>query len=181
MFVDDEAVLWLRRDGSCANLARQYAYHYLPGGFAGIDRLGRRASADSTLRGPIRAELERAIAGSPYNEREQAIAGNMALLEGRWADAVQHFDEAARQQPNEPAVLDRKGLAHFYAGDLAGAERAFRAAARAPGGYPLADLRQGQLLAARGKRDDARRAYERSLARHPELTEARDSLEAMRR
>jgi tetratricopeptide (TPR) repeat protein len=181
VFVDDEGVLWLRRDGSCASLARQHAYHYLPGGFTGIDLLGQRAAADTALRGPIRAEVERAIASSPYNERAQAIAGNMALLEGRWADAVEHFDEAARQQPNEAMVLDRQGLSHFYAGDLAGAERAFHAAGRAAGTYPMADLRQGQLLAARGKRDEARKAYERSLARHPEITEARDSLQAMTR
>ena len=179
VFVDDEGVLWLRRNGSCAQQAREYAYHYLPGGFAAIDRMGEMADRDSTLRGPIGAELERAIASSPYNERAQALAGNLALVEGRFADACRHFDQAAREQPNESAVLDRQGLVHLYAGDLAGAERAFRAAGRAPGAYPLADLRAGQLLAARGKRDEARRAYERSLARHPEITEARDSLQAL--
>src|SRR6185436_11526097 len=130
-----------------------------------------RAASDSTARGPIRAEIERAIADSPFNARSQSFAGNLALLE-------RHFDEAARQQPTEVVVRDRQGLAHFYAGDLAGAERAFRAADSAPGAYPEYDLRLGQLLAARGKRDEARRAYERSLARHPDLTEARDSLEA---
>ena len=181
VFADDEAVLWLRRDGSCASLASRYAYRYMPGGPAGIGPLGARAALDSTIRGPIRAEFDRAIADSPYNARAHAFAGNLALLEGRFDDASRHFDEAARQQPLEPAVLDRQGLAHLYAGDLGGAERAFRAADRAPGGYAEADLRAGQLLAARGRRDEARRAYERSLARHPDLTEARDSLESMRR
>jgi len=179
VFVDDEAVLWLRRDGSCAQLAREYAYHYLPGGPAGIGPLGARAASDSTARGPIRAEIERAIADSPFNARSQSFAGNLALLEGRFEDAERYFDEAARQQPIDVVVRDRQGLAHLYAGDLAGAERAFRAADSAPGAYPEYDLRQGQLLAARGKRDQARRAYERSLARHPDLTEARDSLEAL--
>ena len=179
VFVDDEGVLWLRRNGSCAPLARQYAYHYLPGGYAGIGTLGERAARDSTVRAPIRAELERAIDSSPYNERAQALAGNLALLEGRYADACRHLDEAAREQPNESTVLDRQGLVHLYAGDLAGAERAFRAARSAPGAYDVADLREGQLLAARGRRDEARRAYERSLARHPEITEARDSLDAL--
>ena len=181
VFVDDEAALWLRRNGSCAALARQYAFRFLPGGDAGIGPLGERAARDSTLRGPIRAEIDRAIADSPYNAGAHVLAGNLALLEGRFDDAVKHFDEAARQQPMETAVRDRQGLAHLYAGDLAGAERAFRAADRASGAYPEADLREGQLLAARGKRDEASRAYERSLARHPDLTEARDSLQAMRR
>jgi tetratricopeptide (TPR) repeat protein len=131
------------------------------------------------VRGPIGDEIDRAIAGSPYNARAQAFAGNLALLEGRFTDAERHFDVAARQHPLDTVTLDRQGLAHLYAGDLAGAERAFRAADRAPGAYPEVDLRQGQLLAVRGRRDEARRAYERSLARHPDLTEARDSLEAM--
>jgi hypothetical protein len=179
VFVDDEAVLWLRRDGACASLAQQYAFHYVPGGPAGIGPLGARAVRDSTLRGPISAEIERCINDSPYNARAHAFAGNLALLEARFDDARRHFDEAARQQPRELAVRERQGLAHLYAGDLAGAERAFRAARAAPGPWPEADLREGQLLAARGRREDARRAYERSLARHPELTEARDSLQAM--
>jgi len=181
VFVDDEAALWLRRNGSCAAQAREFSYHYIPGGPAGIGPLGALAARDSTLRDPIRAEIDRTIAESPYNARSQAFAGNLALLEGRFEDAERHFDEAARQQPTEVAVRDRQGLAHFYAGDLAGAERAFRAADSAPGAYPEYDLRQGQLLAARGKRAEARRAYERSLARHPDLTEARDSLESMKR
>jgi tetratricopeptide (TPR) repeat protein len=179
VFADDEAVLWLRRGGACDSLARAYAYHYLPGGPAGIGPLGERAGRDSTVRGPIGDEIDRAIAGSPYNARAQAFAGNLALLEGRFTDAERHFDVAARQHPLDTVTLDRQGLAHLYAGDLAGAERAFRAADRAPGPYAEADLRQGQLLAARGRRDEARRAYERSLAHHPDLTEARDSLEAM--
>jgi len=181
VFVDDEAALWLRRGGSCAAQARAYSFHFLPGGTEGVSLLGERASRDPTLRGRIRAEIDRAIAASPYNAGAQMLAGNMALLEGRFDDAVRSFDQAARQQPFGTAVRDRQGLAHLYAGDLAGAARAFRAADGAPGAYAEADLRAGQLLAARGRRDEARRAYERSLARHPDLTEARDSLESMRR
>ena len=176
VFVDDEAVLWLRRGGACDSLARAYAYHYLPGGSAGIGPLGARAERDSSARGPIRAEIERAIADSPYNARSQVFAGNLAMLEGRFGDARTHFDEAARQQPLEADVRRRQGLAHLHAGDPAGAQRAFAAARRASGKWPEADLREGQALAALGKLDAARRAYERSLARHPELTEARDSL-----
>jgi hypothetical protein len=179
VFADDEAVLWLRRNGSCAQQARESAYRFLPGGTAGVGALGEWAERDSTLRGPIRAEIDRAIASSPYNTGSRLLAGDLDLLEGHFFDACRHLDEAARQRPLDTHVRDRQGLAHLYAGDLAGAARAFRAADRAPGAYAEADLRAGQLLAARGRRDEARRAYERSLARHPDLTEARDSLEAM--
>jgi tetratricopeptide (TPR) repeat protein len=143
--------------------------------------LGEQALRDSTVRGPISDEIERAIAESPYNARSQAFAGNLAMLEGRFVDAARNFDEAARQHPYETVVRDRQGLAHLLAGDLSGAEHAFRAADAAPGPWTEKDLREGQLLAARGQRDAARRAYERSLARHPELTEASDSLAAMGR
>jgi predicted negative regulator of RcsB-dependent stress response len=47
--------------------------------------------------------------------------------------------------------------------------------------WPERDLRFGTALAALGRREEARRAYERSLARQPALTEARDSLEALSR
>src|SRR5205814_8384007 len=105
VFVDDEAVLWLRRDGACAPLAREVAYRYLPGGPAGIGPLGERALRDSTARAPIRAEIARAIADSPYNGRSQVFAGNLALLEARFKDAGAYFDEAARQHPYETNVL----------------------------------------------------------------------------
>ena len=181
VFADDEAVLWLRRDGSCASLARQYAYHYMPGGPAGIGPLGARAARDSTIRGPIRAEFDRAIADSPYNARAQSFAGNLALLEGAFDDACRHFDAAAKQQPLESNVLDRQGLSHLYAGDLAGAERAFRAARRAARRLALGRPARGP---APGRARPAGRGAPRvrALARAPprRSAEARDSLERMR-
>jgi hypothetical protein len=50
---------------------------------------------------------------------------------------------------------------------------------RHQGAYPEYDLRLGQLLLRAGSATEARRAYERSLARHPDLTDARDSLAAL--
>jgi len=176
VFVDDEAVLWLRRDGSCAGIAREHAYRFMPGGTAAIGPLGLRAARDSTIRGPIREEFERAIRSSPWNARSHAFAGTLALLEARWADAATHFAEAARQQPAEGELRERMGLALLHGGDAAGALAAFRATRNLRPNWPEGDLRMGQALAALGRRDEARRAYERSLARHPELSEARDSL-----
>ena len=59
-------------------------------------------------------------------------------------------------------------------------KHSLRALRRANPKWDAADLREGSALARLGRRDEARKAYERSLARHPELTEARDSLEALR-
>jgi hypothetical protein len=181
VFADDAASLWLRRDGSCAALAEAQAYHHLPGGTAGIGPLGALAFRDSTLRRPIGDEIARAISSSPYNARAQAFAGNLALLEGRWADARDHFSEAVRQQPLEGVLRERLGLAKLHAGDAAGALAAFEEERRVRTKWPEAELRMGQALAALGRRDEARRAYERSLARHPDLGEARDSLSSLER
>src|SRR5262249_19061487 len=121
VFVDDEAALWLRRDGSCAALAREQAYRWMPGGPAGIGPLGARDVRDSPVRSAIAAEFDRAIAGSPYNARAHTFAGNLALLEGRWGDARAHFDAALRLQPYEIPLRERQGLARLYGGDPAGA------------------------------------------------------------
>jgi hypothetical protein len=163
VFVDDEAVLWLRRGGACDSLARAYAYHYLPGGPAGIGPLGELASRDSTARAPISAEIERAIAQSPYNARSQAFAGNLAFLEDRFGDARAHFDEAARQQPFETEVIARQGLAHLFTGDLDGAARVPR---RTRGARQVARGRPARGPAARRARGSRRRPPRlRALAR----------------
>ena len=181
VFTDDAASLWLRRGGACDSLARTQAYRYVPGGAKAVGALGERAVRDSTARGPIAAELARAIASSPWNARARSFAGTLALLEARWGDAREQFGEAVRQQPLLGDLHERLGLALLYGGDAAGALAAFTVERRVRPSWPEADLRMGQALAALGRRAQARRAYERSLARHPELSEARDSLESLTR
>jgi hypothetical protein len=175
VFVDDEAVLWLRRDGSCAHRRASSRTAILPGGPAGIGPLGALAARDSTLRGPIAAEIERAIADSPYNARAHAFAGNLALLERRWADARTHFDEAARQHPYETAVRDRQGSRTSMPATSA-APRARSAPTSAAREVGEGDLREGQLLAARGQARGAPRRVRRSLSAIPSSPRPRDSL-----
>jgi len=179
VFADDAASLWLRRGGSCDSLARADAYRYLPGGTEAVGPLGARAFRDSTIRGPVRDEIARAVRSSPWNARAQAFEGNLALLEGRWADAEAAFAAAARLQPREGVLRERLGIARLHAGDAKGALAAFEMERRVRKNWPEADLRFGEAFAALGRRGAARRAYERSLERHPELTEARDSLASL--
>jgi tetratricopeptide (TPR) repeat protein len=70
-------------------------------------------------------------------------------------------------------------VAELYAGEPAPALAAFRTERELQPGWPEADLRAGQALAALGDPRRAREAYARSLAKHPELGEARDSLAAL--
>jgi class 3 adenylate cyclase/predicted ATPase len=53
------------------------------------------------------------------------IAGSIAFVEGRWADAASNWLEAASiSELNEPYLLPRAGHAHVLAGDSAGAAAA---------------------------------------------------------
>ncbi len=176
VFADDAAALWLRRDGSCATLAREQRYRFMPGGTQAVGPLGLRAFRDSTVRGPVGEEFARAIRSSPWNARAHMFAGNLAMIEGRYPEASEHYAQAVRQQPLEVEVRERLGLARLHTGDASGALAAFRAERRVRKDWPEADLREGQALAAMGRRDEARRAWQRSLDRHPEIREARDSL-----
>ena len=97
-----------------------------------------------------------------------------------WSEARAHYDEAVRQQPLESQLLERQGLARLFSGDASGAFASFRTLHKRQPGWAEADLREGQALARLGRRDEARRAWERSVERHPELSEARDSLERTR-
>jgi hypothetical protein len=180
VFADDAAALWLRRDGSCAALAQAERYRYLPGGARAAGALGELAARDSTQRAPMRAEFERAIRSSPCNARAHTLAGNLDLMEGRFAAARAHFSEAVRGLPLEPGLHERLGLAELYAGEPAPALAAFRTERELRPGWPEADLRDGEALAALGDARRARQAYERSLAKHPEIGEARDSLAALK-
>ena len=180
VFADDAAALWLRRDGSCAEQARSFAFAAMPAGTVALGPLGQRAERDSAFRALVSPDFERAIASSPWNARAHTLAGNLAMIAGSWSEARAHYDEAVRQQPLEAQLLERQGMARLYAGDAAGALDSFRKLRRRQPRWPEADLREGQALAGLGRLDEARRAWERSVERHPELGEARDSLERVR-
>ena len=179
VFADDAAVLWLRRDGACSAQAYAQGYRFMPGGAHAAAALGERAASDSTLRPAMRAEFMRAIAASPWNARAHALAGHLDMLEGRFASARAHYAEAVRQLPFESGLHERLGLAAYYGGDPVAAMAAFRAERSVQPAWLEADLREGQALAAMGDRVRARQAYARSLAKHPEFGEARDSLASL--
>jgi len=178
VFADDAAALWLRRGGSCAALAEAERYHWLPGGPRAAGALGELAARDSTERAPMRAEFERAIRSSPWNARAHTLAGNLDLMAGRFAAARAHYAEAVRLLPLEPGLHERLGLAELDSGEPGAALAAFRTERELRPGWPEADLRAGQALAVLGDSRRAREAYARSLAKHPEIGEARDSLAA---
>jgi len=102
------------------------------------------------------------------------------LADGRWSDAAQHLEAAARVKPDLGRVWERLGLAKLYGGDAAGALTAFERETRVNPAWRAASFRRAQALQALGRIAEARAAYEAALARDPQNAEARDSLEALR-
>jgi hypothetical protein len=175
-FADDVAAVYLRRDGRCAEQARELGFRWLPGGTRALDALGERAWSDTTVRRQLATEVERAIGQSNWTGRAHALAANLALQDGRWSDAASHLREAMRFETGEKFLRARLGFALLGAGDAAGALREFEAEARADRSWREADLRRAQALQILGRLDEARSAYERAASEPATSAEARDSL-----
>lgn len=123
---------------------------------AALERLGRTDDAAGTF--------QEILAADP----DDAAAAN--YLGYMWADAGVHLDEALRLishavelDPTNDAYLDSLGWVHFRLGHLAEAETWMRRAVSLGGrdGTLLAHL--GEILAARGQRDEARALLLRAL------------------
>jgi len=90
VFMDDNAALFVRREGTLAAVADSFAYRVIPAGPAGLGALGMALAADSTGRAAVAAELERSIHSSEFNASAHGYLADLAMMEGR--------DEAARTE-----------------------------------------------------------------------------------
>jgi tetratricopeptide (TPR) repeat protein len=180
VFEDDATALYLRRDGRDSTQARRWGFHLLPAGARALGELGERAWRDTTVRRQLDAEVGRALESSEWNGRAHALAANLALQDGRWADAAQHLRRAIALETGEKLMHGRLGLALLPGGEPAGALAEFEAEHRADPKWDEYDLRRGQALEALGRREEAREAYQRALLQPATSSEARDSLTALR-
>lgn len=94
-FTDDAALLYLRRHGALAAIAERDGYRWLAGGQDALRALGRRVAADPGVRPAVRAELQRAIHASPARSGvAQNLLASLAMVEGRFTEAVARFDSS---------------------------------------------------------------------------------------
>ena len=107
-FLDDDWVVWLRRDGSMAALAESLGYRWLPASYRGMNALGDTVVANPALRPALRAELERSVRESPRAGHSHSLLANLAMLEGRWADAVADLQAARAIKPKLPGLDARE-------------------------------------------------------------------------
>ncbi len=110
VFLDDAGALYVRRQGANRAVADAFGYRVLPGGVARLTPLGRACETDSALRAATRAELERARAGSPHHARAASLLANVALIEGRFADARALLLEAQAIAPDTRLVRERLAM-----------------------------------------------------------------------
>lgn len=97
VFLDDDWVVWVRRDGPMAALAESLEYHLLPGSFRRLGALGDSVTANPALRPRLRAELDRSIRDSPRSASAVALYANLELLDGNWAAALERLRDLRRR------------------------------------------------------------------------------------
>ena len=117
----------------------------------------------------LEADLRRVIVLRPmdaqaYNALGYTLADRRT---GRLAEAIVLLDKALALSPDDPFILDSVGWAQFRSGNLTRAqeylERAFKAR---PDPEIAAHL--GEVLWARGQRDEANKLWQGSLQSHPQ-------------
>ncbi len=116
----------------------------------------------------LEADLRRVIALRPDDAQAyNALGYTLADRTDRLAEAVALLDKALALAPNDPYILDSVGWAQFRSGNLARAqeylERAFK---MRPDPEIAAHL--GEVLWARGQRDEAGKLWQSSLQTHPQ-------------
>jgi hypothetical protein len=181
VFRDDQACLYARRDGVNQPAAASQGYRLVPGGSARLPILGAACERDAALREQARAELERQAASSPWNSRASSLLANIALIEGRAADARALMLHALAVEPALPSGHERLGMIALGAGDARQALAEFERESRAGTGSVDLGLRLADAHRALGDSAAARAAYQSFLARHPGDPRALaglDSLEA---
>jgi hypothetical protein len=181
VFIDDAAVVFVRRGGSLEPVAERYGYRLLRVGPTGLRSLMVRCSADTSLRDSVAGEFRRQVAESPNSASAHSMLAEIALMDGRRAEAHAHLDSALVADPLFGTAHERIGRLDLADGRVDDAEREFRLEYRLHSWPTGRDLLEGMVRHARGDVPGARAAYERELRRDPTSQEASDSLAALSR
>lgn len=113
------------------------------------------------------AALQRALLENLAFYPARVQLGEMALEEGRVADAVDQLQQAAEIAPEDGYLQYRLGAALLLAGKPAEAVSALRSASRLEPYYAAVDLLLGAALERAGDTSAAKEAYSRYLSRAP--------------
>ena len=145
-----------------------------PGGFVGLGRM-----LHSSNRGrEAEAALHRALEVSDGTPEVCNLVGTVLLEAGGPDAALELFESAAREQPDEPQGHAGRGLALHWLARPEEAEDAYRRALEIEPRYPLALKHLGVLLQERGQLDAAAECFEKLLQANRDDDVARHMLAA---
>ncbi len=113
----------------------------------------------------------------PGTIRHYLAAGEHAMQEERYADALQAYTAALAIQPRSVDVLSRKALAHAAANDPAGGLRCLDEAVRLDEGLAGIHYRRGLVLLEMGRGEEAVEAWRRVIEIDPGDRSARGLVE----
>jgi hypothetical protein len=176
VFRDDNACVYVRREGEARELAAREGYKIIPGGAERLASLGQILASDSEAREAAARELTRQMESSRFNARAASLLANLDFMSGHADLAGAHLTHALAVDPRTPTAHERLGLIALKAGDAARALREFETEARLGDGTGELDLHRGQALEALGLRAAAADAYRRQLKRRADDVEAQEGL-----
>jgi hypothetical protein len=163
VFLDDAAVLYVRRRGGLAALADTAGYRLLRAGPEAFGATARAVDADSMKRAALRRELERMLASSPENSLAHSLLAQVDLGDHHWKEALGHLESGLRRNPELALCHERIGLAELRLGRLDDAERELERAVKVeptPRAWSLLAETRSEL----GDPEGARRALRRAQA-----------------
>lgn len=176
VFADDAALLYLRRDGAAADAAARLGLRAVRGGREGLAALRAAWADDDTLRARARAELERLAAASPFHAGASSLLADLAMTEGRFADARPLLERALAVDPATPRAHERLGLVAMWERDPARAIASFERERRRSGPSAALEVSLGFARASQGDVAAARRHFAEALRLEPGHVRARELL-----
>ena len=116
----------------------------------------------------LEADLRRAIVLRPDDAQAyNALGYTLADRTNRLSEAIALLDKALSLAPDDPFILDSVGWAQFRAGNLARAQEYLQRAYKVRPDPEIA-AHLGEVLWARGQRDEAGKLWQTSLQVHPQ-------------
>jgi len=107
VFLDDVALVFVRRRGPMAAVADSFAYRILPAGNARLSALAPLVTRDSVMRAAFRGELERQARESPFTAQAHEMLATVALIENRPDQAREHLQRSLVIDPAAAEVRKR--------------------------------------------------------------------------
>ena len=181
VYWDDEAVVYVRQRLRFRSVIESFGYHYLQPNQPSFSYLVPLLSDPAYARG-VMEEADRSIAQAPGAANPLLLKAFLLEAAGRRAETAPLVARAESLVPLKPGPWFEAGWLKEAEGDLESAARLYRRAQELarlqsdPPSEAQAWNNLGAVSLRLGRRDEARRSFERALKLDPELREPREAL-----